>query len=62
MIHIKRKFAFLPIRTSNGKLIWLQRYVKKYRKIYGLAGEHPAIVDVMIFTPQEYTFYLLKEN
>lgn len=60
---VAEKFAWLPKRTSSGKLVWLSKYiiVKKFFDDAPRAPLHHLTWD-RVYTLKEYTLLLLKGN
>lgn len=59
-----RKFAWLPLRVSSGRVIWLSTYYE-YKSLYDENTGRPplnSLYFVYTETPQEKTFRLLKES
>lgn len=60
----EEKFAWWPVRTSfSNKFLWLKKYVKL--SVYYDDSGRPPIKDLnwtLIYTPKEYTMYLLLKD
>jgi len=58
-------FAWLPKRMSNGKRVWLKKYieVQHYVDAFMMLTNMPSHrYYSMYFTPADHTLYLLKGN
>ena len=57
------RFAWLPRRMSNDKLVWFKKYIE-LRHYVNLLG-HPFLREnwySAFFTPEDYTVFLLKNE
>jgi hypothetical protein len=58
------KFAWLPVRVTSGKRIWLKKYIQ-HRQLFDTSTGRPPIFRLYFTwteTPQEKTWRLLKES
>ena len=57
------RFAWLPVRVTSGKLVWLTKYIQ-HRILYDASTGRPPLHNLYFEwteTPQEKTWRLLKE-
>lgn len=61
-IHWQKRFAWLPVRTDTGKLLWLTHYYRQVKVTVRFNGGGKKMEKFRHCTEKEYLLELLRDN